>query len=135
MQPLVDPRHGDIEDDASSTKSNSLLTMAGSLLGEISLAKLIVIVDADIDVHNPQDVWWFALNNIDPERDVRFTMGPADDLDHAARGPAYGSKMGIDGTRKLPEEGVTRIQPWPEVVRMDDDVVKKVDAMWKKLGL
>ncbi len=42
MQPLVDPRHGDIEDDASSTKSNSLLTMAGSLLGEISLAKLIV---------------------------------------------------------------------------------------------
>ena len=42
MQPLVDPRHGDVEDDASSTKSNSLLTMAGSLLGEISLAKLIV---------------------------------------------------------------------------------------------
>jgi hypothetical protein len=42
MQPLVDPRHGDIEDDASSTKSNSLLAMAGSLLGEISFAKLIV---------------------------------------------------------------------------------------------
>jgi predicted MPP superfamily phosphohydrolase len=42
MQPLVDPRRGDIEDDASSTKSNSLLSMAGSLLGEISLAKLIV---------------------------------------------------------------------------------------------
>ena len=42
MKPLVDPRHGDIEDDASSTKSNSLLTMAGSLLGEISLAKLVV---------------------------------------------------------------------------------------------
>jgi hypothetical protein len=42
MRPLVDPRHGDIEDDASSTKSNSLLAMAGSLLGEISLAKLIV---------------------------------------------------------------------------------------------
>jgi len=42
MKPLVDPRDGDIEDDASSTKSNSLLTMAGSLLGEISLAKLFV---------------------------------------------------------------------------------------------
>jgi hypothetical protein len=41
MKPLVDPRDGDVEDDASSTKSNSLLTMAGSLLGEISLAKLI----------------------------------------------------------------------------------------------
>src|SRR5262245_22030382 len=42
MKPLVDPRHGDIEDDASSTKSNSLLTMAGSLLSEISFGKLIV---------------------------------------------------------------------------------------------
>ena len=42
MKPIVDPRHGDIEDDASSTKTNSLLSMAGSLLGEISLAKLIV---------------------------------------------------------------------------------------------
>lgn len=41
MKPLVDPRDGDVEDDASSTKSNSLLTMAGSLLGEISLAKLL----------------------------------------------------------------------------------------------
>lgn len=42
MKPLVDPRHGDVEDDASSTKSNSLLAMAGSLLGEISFAKLMV---------------------------------------------------------------------------------------------
>ena len=41
MKPIVDPRHGDVEDDASSTKTNSLLSMAGSLLGEISLAKLI----------------------------------------------------------------------------------------------
>jgi 4-hydroxy-3-polyprenylbenzoate decarboxylase len=103
--------------------------------GLMSLAKLIVIVDDVIDVKNVQDVWWYALNNIDPERDVRFTFGPADDLDHAARGPAYGSKMGIDGTKKWAEEGVTRVQPWPEVVKMSDEVVKKVDAMWSKLGI
>lgn len=101
--------------------------------GLMSLAKVIVVVDADIDVKNPQDVWWYALNNIDPERDVHFTFGPADDLDHAARGPAYGSKMGIDGTRKLPEEGFTR--EWPDMIRMDEAVKAKIDAMWERLGL
>ncbi len=103
--------------------------------GLMSLAKVIVVVDHNIDVRNAQEAWWYALNNIDPERDVTFTFGPADDLDHAARGPAYGSKMGIDGTAKWPEEGVTRVQPWPEVISMDEDVRKRVDAMWDRLGL
>jgi 4-hydroxy-3-polyprenylbenzoate decarboxylase len=101
--------------------------------GLMSLAKVIVIVDHDIDVKKAQDVWWYALNNIDPERDIRFTMGPADDLDHSARGNAYGSKMGIDGTRKLPEEGYTR--EWPEVITMEGGVRDKVDALWARLGL
>ena len=101
--------------------------------GLMSRAKLIVVVDHDIDVKKPAEVWWYALNNIDPERDIVFTYGPADDLDHAARGPAFGSKMGIDGTRKWSEEGVTR--PWPEVIRMDDAVRARVDALWPRLGL
>lgn len=103
--------------------------------GLMSLAKVLVVVDDDIDVKNPQEVWWYALNNIDPERDVRFTMGPVDDLDHAARGPAYGSKMGIDGTRKWAEEGVDRVQPWPEVLRMDEGVRRKIDQLWPALGI
>jgi 4-hydroxy-3-polyprenylbenzoate decarboxylase len=101
--------------------------------GLMSLAKVIVVVDDFIDVKNPQEAWWYALNNIDPERDVRFTFGPVDDLDHAARGPSFGSKMGIDGTRKLAEEGFTRT--WPEVIRMDDDVRSKIDSLWPRLGL
>jgi len=101
--------------------------------GLMSLAKVIVIVDEDIDVHNPQEVWWFALNNIDPERDTRFTLGPMDDLDHAARGPAFGSKMGIDGTRKWAEEGVTRNQPWPEVARMAPEVKARMASVWERI--
>ncbi|MGD8278659.1 MAG: menaquinone biosynthesis decarboxylase, partial [Gemmatimonadota bacterium] len=101
--------------------------------GLMSLAKVIVVVDHDIDVKNTADVWWYALNNIDPERDIQFTRGPADDLDHSARGPAYGSKMGIDGTRKLREEGFDR--DWPEVIRMDDAVREKIDRLWPGLGL
>jgi 4-hydroxy-3-polyprenylbenzoate decarboxylase len=101
--------------------------------GLMSLAKVIVVVDHDIDVKNPPEVWWYALNNIDPERDVRFTFGPIDDLDHSARRPAFGSKMGIDGTRKLPEEGFDRT--WPEVIRMDASVKAKIDRIWPGLGL
>ena len=101
--------------------------------GLMALAKVIVIVDHFIDVKNPQEAWWYALNNIDPERDVRFTFGPVDDLDHSARGPAFGSKMGIDGTRKLAEEGFTR--EWPDLIEMDASVRAKIDGLWSKLGL
>jgi 4-hydroxy-3-polyprenylbenzoate decarboxylase len=70
---------------------------------------------------------------MDPQRDVRFTMGPVDVLDHASRAFTYGSKMGIDATRKWPEEGFTRA--WPKVIAMDDATRRAVDAKWSKLGL
>ena len=101
--------------------------------GLMSLAKVLVVVDKEVNVRNPQEAWWVALNNIDPERDVRFTMGPVDVLDHASRAFTYGSKMGIDATRKWPEEGFTR--NWPKLIEMDNATVHKVDAMWDKLGI
>ena len=101
--------------------------------GLMSLAKVLVIVDSEIDVRNPDEAWWAALNNIDPERDVRFTMGPVDVLDHASRAFTYGSKMGIDGTRKWPEEGFTR--EWPDVIEMDAATKGRVDELWPKLGI
>lgn len=101
--------------------------------GLMSLAKVLVIVDHWVDVRNPQEAWWVALNNIDPERDARFTMGPVDVLDHSSRAFTYGSKMGLDATRKFPEEGFVR--EWPEVIDMDEATKRKVDAMWKSLGI
>jgi len=101
--------------------------------GLMSLAKVIVVVDEWVNVRNPQEAWWVALNNIDPERDTRFTMGPMDVLDHSSRAFSYGSKMGLDGTRKWPEEGFTR--DWPTVIEMDAATKAKVDAMWPTLGL
>jgi 4-hydroxy-3-polyprenylbenzoate decarboxylase len=74
-----------------------------------------------------------ALNNIDPERDVRFTMGPIDVLDHSSRAFTYGSKMGIDATRKWKEEGFDR--EWPKLITMDENTKRSVDAMWEKLGI
>ncbi len=102
-------------------------------MGLMSLAKVLVIVDKDVNVRDPDEAWWVALNHIDPERDVRFSMGPIDVLDHASRAFTYGSKMGIDGTRKWKEEGFDR--EWPKVIEMDDDTKARVDAMWDKLGI
>jgi 4-hydroxy-3-polyprenylbenzoate decarboxylase len=101
--------------------------------GLMSLAKVLVVVDEWVDVRNPQEAWWVALNNIDPQRDARFTMGPMDVLDHSSRAFTYGSKMGLDATRKFPEEGFTR--EWPDVIAMDDATKRRVDARWPSLGL
>lgn len=101
--------------------------------GQMMLAKVIVIVDKDVNVQDPQEAWWVALNNIDPQRDVRFTPGPVDVLDHASRSFTFGTKMGIDGTKKWPEEGFDR--EWPEKIVMSEDVREKVDGIWGSLGL
>jgi 4-hydroxy-3-polyprenylbenzoate decarboxylase len=101
--------------------------------GLMSLAKVLIVVDEWVNVRDTREAWWVALNNIDPQRDARFTMGPMDVLDHSSRAFTYGSKIGIDATRKLPEEGFTR--EWPAVIEMDAETKRKVDAMWTELGL
>ncbi len=101
--------------------------------GLMSLAKVLVVLDRDVNVRNPVEAWWAALNNIDPKRDIRFTMGPVDVLDHASRAFTYGSKMGLDATRKWPEEGFMRA--WPRVITMDEPTRRVVDEKWDNLGL
>jgi 4-hydroxy-3-polyprenylbenzoate decarboxylase len=101
--------------------------------GLMSLAKVIVVLDKEVNVQNPDEAWWVALNNIDPERDVHFTMGPVDVLDHSSRAFTFGSKMGIDATRKWPEEGFTR--EWPTLITMDQATRQRVDEMWSGLGI
>jgi 4-hydroxy-3-polyprenylbenzoate decarboxylase len=102
-------------------------------LGQAMFTKCIVIVDEDVDVQNHSEVVWKALNNIDPERDIQFVMGPIDVLDHASREMGYGSKMGVDATRKWKTEGFHR--RWPRENNTSTEVQKIVDAKWKKMGL
>ncbi|HIA38031.1 MAG TPA: menaquinone biosynthesis decarboxylase [Planctomycetes bacterium] len=101
-------------------------------LGQAMFTKVIVVVDRDVDIHDDEEVAWVVLNNIDPQRDLEFTMGPMEVLDHASRAACYGSKVGIDATRKMPEEGFTR--EWPDVITMSDDVVQLVNDNWKNYG-
>jgi 4-hydroxy-3-polyprenylbenzoate decarboxylase len=102
-------------------------------LGQAMFTKCIIVVDHEVHLHDVREVVWKALNNIDPERDIQFTLGPVDSLDHASRLPNFGSKMGVDATRKWPSEGFTR--PWPDELQMDPAVKALVDAKWSKLGL
>ena len=102
-------------------------------LGQAMFTKCIVVVDEDCDVQDIREVMLRAFNNIDPERDIQFTLGPVDSLDHASRLPDFGSKMGVDATRKWPSEGFTR--PWPDEIIMSKELKERVDKMWKSLGL
>ena len=102
-------------------------------LGQAMFTKCIVVVDEDVDVQDIGEVVLKVFNNIDPERDIQFTLGPVDSLDHASRLPNFGSKMGIDATRKWPTEGFTR--PWPDEILMDEKTKAQVDKKWKDLGI
>jgi 4-hydroxy-3-polyprenylbenzoate decarboxylase len=102
-------------------------------LGQAMFTKCIVVVDEDVNVQDIGEVVLKVFNNIDPERDIQFTLGPVDSLDHASRLPNFGSKMGIDATRKWPTEGFTR--PWPDEILMDEKTKTQVDKKWKDLGI
>jgi 4-hydroxy-3-polyprenylbenzoate decarboxylase len=101
-------------------------------LGQAMFTKCILVVDEDVNVQDIGDVTLKVLNNIDPERDIQFTLGPVDSLDHAARLPNYGSKMGVDATRKWASEGFAR--PWPDEIIMDTKTKSLVDGKWKALA-
>jgi 4-hydroxy-3-polyprenylbenzoate decarboxylase len=90
-------------------------------------------VDHDVNVQNWHEVIWKTLCAIDPERDVQFVLGPVDTLDHAARRQDFGSKMGIDATRKWASEGFDR--PWPDEITMNEVTKQRVNGLWRDLGL
>lgn len=102
-------------------------------LGQMAFTKIVVVVDEYVNVQDMSEVLWRVGNNIDPQRDVEFALGPVDILDHASRLPGFGGKMGIDATKKLAGEGFDR--EWPDEIRMSPEIVAKVNDLWAELGL
>lgn len=102
-------------------------------LGQLSFTKVVIVVDKTVNVHDVSAVALAVFNNIDPKRDIFFVEGPVDTLNHAAPVRDFGSKVGIDATAKWKEEGYFRV--WPEEIRMDEATKKKVDNIWKELGI
>ena len=101
-------------------------------LGMLSLTKCVVVVDAHVDVHDYEQVFFRVCANVDPKRDVVLTEGPLDQLDHAATLEAYGGKLGIDATHKGPAEGT---REWPPEIVMSGEVKALVDSRWHEYGI
>jgi 4-hydroxy-3-polyprenylbenzoate decarboxylase len=104
-----------------------------SYLRQFMYTKFVIVVDADIDARDWNDVIWALSTNVDPGRDLTVIENtPIDYLDFASPESGLGGKLGIDATTKLPPE---THREWGTKIRMDEDVVKKVDEMWKALGI
>ncbi|MDH3442619.1 MAG: menaquinone biosynthesis decarboxylase [Deltaproteobacteria bacterium] len=102
-------------------------------LGQMMFTKVLLVVDHDVNVHDLSEITWVVGNHIDPKRDTVFVEGPVDVLDHAAPAFGFGSKMGIDATRKWRGEGFER--EWPDAIIMNEKTKKYIDSIWSKLGI
>ncbi|MCH7941472.1 MAG: menaquinone biosynthesis decarboxylase [Thaumarchaeota archaeon] len=103
-------------------------------MGQLSLTKIFIVVDDDVNVHSMDDVLWAVTTRIDPARDtIIIDNTPTDTLDPASPLVNLGSKLGIDATQKTKEEGFEReIQ---EQVKVDDATKSLVDSKWSSYGL
>lgn len=101
-------------------------------MGQMMNTKIIIVMDGDVDVQDLSTVAWKAFNNVDPKRDMIITSGPLDALDHSSPYALFGSKLGIDATRKI--AGETE-RSWPEEIKMSDDVINLVNSRWKDYGI
>lgn len=102
-------------------------------LGQMAFTKAIVVFDETVNVQDVREAAWAAFANIDPERDIMYTFGPAETLDHASRRLHYSSKIGIDATRKWESEGFDR--PWPDIQAHDAATVERARTLLKSCGL
>ena len=103
-------------------------------MGQLSLTKIFIVVDDDVNVHSMDDVLWAVTTRTDPARDTTIIDNtPTDTLDPASPLVNLGSKLGIDATQKTKEEGFEReIQ---EQVKVDDATKSLVDSKWSSYGL
>ena len=102
-------------------------------LGQMTFSRSILVFDEDVNIQDLKEVAWRAFNNVDPKRDMIFNEGPIDELDHSADQDFFGSKVGIDCTRKSETEGMKR--PWPEDIVMTEEMKACVTKRWQEYGI
>ena len=104
-----------------------------SYLRQFMYTKFIVVCDEDVDVRDWKEVIWALTTRVDPARDaVVVENTPIDYLDFASPVSGLGAKMGIDATDKWPGETARR---WGRPIVMDAAVKRRVDSLWRELGL
>jgi len=99
-------------------------------LGQMMFLRYLVVVDEDVDVHDLSEVLYRVGLQADPERDLELSHGPVDQLSISNPVPNLGAKVGIDATRKRPEDGFPR--PWPEEIRSDPAAVAAAERAMRE---
>jgi 4-hydroxy-3-polyprenylbenzoate decarboxylase len=132
--PAVGGQHGFAVLAIQKSAPHQARKVASAVWGLDFLAstKCVVIVDAQVDVHDAASVLAEIAANVHPARDVFFHQGPGDPCDHAAPTSGLGHAMGIDATRKLPGEHPTS---WPQRLASDANVAQLVQSRWAEYGL
>lgn len=104
-----------------------------SFLRQFMYTKFVIVTDDDVNARDWNDVIWAITTRMDPARDCTLIENtPIDYLDFASPVSGLGSKIGMDATNKWPGE---TDREWGKVITMEEDVKKRVDAMWQQLGL
>lgn len=103
-------------------------------MGQLSLTKMFITVDHDINVHDMDEVLWAVTTRTDPKRDLMLIENaPTDTLDPSSPLLNLGSKVGIDATTKWHQEGFNRdIQILASV---DEKTQIHVSKRWHEYGL
>ena len=101
-------------------------------LGQLMFSKSVIVVDKDVERAERGEVAWIVGTHYDPERDIQFTRGPGRRPRGRGDLPAYGSKMGIDATRKWPSEGFTRA--WPTRVVTTEAAGRRAAEIWARMA-
>ena len=104
-----------------------------SFLRQFMYTKFIIVTDDDVNVRDWKEVIWALTTRVDPRRDTLIADNtPVDSLDFASPVAGLGSKMGIDATNKWPAETDRK---WGAPIAMSEEVRRRVDALWRELGL
>ena len=105
-----------------------------SFLRQFMYTKFIIVTDDDVNVRDWKEVIWALVDARGSARAIRVITErtPIDYLDFASPVPGLGSKMGIDATSKWPGETDRR---WGTPIAMSEEVKRRVDELWRELGL
>ena len=101
-------------------------------LRPLGFARLLVLVDANVDVRDANEVWAAIAQQAHLVRDVWLQPAPSDPLDPTSSGNELGNRMAIDATRKLGGEGRASR---PRNAALDRDIEKLVTDRWAQYGL
>jgi 4-hydroxy-3-polyprenylbenzoate decarboxylase len=69
--------------------------------GQMMFNKVMIVTNENVNIQDSTAVLDCIAKNVSIDRDIYFSKGPADVLDHSSERFAFGGKMGIDATHPV----------------------------------